>query len=67
MKRKWSVATTVELPPRLEPETDEWIWSRYALALLINRHCSEAFDDDTISDALQNVRSRIPLPYYFEH
>jgi hypothetical protein len=64
MKRKWSAATTVKLPPRLKPETDLWIWWHYSLMLLINRHVADLHDDATVSDALLNVRSRIPLPFY---
>jgi hypothetical protein len=62
-KRKWSAATTVTLSPRLTPETDEWIWWNYSLMLLINRHVADFMDDDTVSDALQKVRQRIPLPF----
>jgi hypothetical protein len=65
--RKWSTARTETLAPGLIPETDEWIWSRYALTLEINRHCAEAFDDDTVSEHLQHVRENTPLLWFFEH
>jgi hypothetical protein len=66
-KRKWITARTETLPPCIPYESDLWIWSRYALTLEINSHCAEAFDDETVSDALQKVRTRIPLIECFEH
>jgi hypothetical protein len=67
LRSKWSAARTVTLPPRLPYESDEWIWSRYSLALLINRHVADFMDDETVCDALQKVRSRIPLPDYLDN
>jgi hypothetical protein len=66
-KRKWERRRTVTLPPCLTYGTDEWIFERYAITLLINRHVAEFQTDDDVSDALQKVRSRIPLPYGFDH
>ncbi len=62
---KWSTARTETLAPGPTPETDEWIGSRYALTLEINRHCAEAFDDDTVSEHLQHVSREHPAPMVF--
>jgi hypothetical protein len=67
MKRKWSAARTVTMPRVAPYESDQWIYDRYRLALLINAHVADFQTDDEVSDALQNVRRTIPLPDFFEH
>lgn len=61
---KWKTARRATVPrPDFPRESDGWIWSRYSLYLLINRHCAEFMDDDTVSSALHKVRENIELPY----
>lgn len=44
-------------------ETDEFIWRMYSLFLLINRHVAECVDDDTVSNALRHMRTKVPIPF----
>ena len=61
--KAWRTVASVTVrngPPR---ESDQWIFEKYALFLIINRHCADCMDDDTVSDALRKVRERIELPF----
>jgi hypothetical protein len=70
VKRGWTKDRDVKVgnPSGFPLGSDGWIWWNYSLFLLINRHCADFQDDDTVSDALHTVRERIPLPYldYYE-
>lgn len=62
----WSNGAPVEISRgRFPRESDGWIWERYALYLVINRHVAEAMPDDLVSEHLQRVRENIDLPYDF--
>jgi len=56
--REWQCGGAVNLA---DANSDGAIWARLSLALLINRHCAEFWDDDTVSRQLQRLRNlRMP-------
>lgn len=59
-KRKWHAGKCVEVSGGL---TDEFIWNELSLGLIINRHCSEAWDDDLVSQELWRVWRATRLPW----
>lgn len=48
-RSKWSNVADVKLSSVSFELTDEEMWSRMANDLYINRHCPDAFDDETVS------------------
>jgi hypothetical protein len=59
---RWTIGDVQQVAGRL---TDERIWKELALGLLINRHCAEYIDDDTVSRELRRawVSHRRHLPW----
>jgi hypothetical protein len=43
--------------------TDAKIWNELCLGLVINRHCSEFFDDETVSKELRRIWATYWLPW----
>ncbi len=64
MRKQWSPMASVTIPT---PQTgDEKIWRLYSLCLVCNRHVADFMDDDDVSEALNKMRARLPLPYGFD-
>lgn len=61
--KRWSTAAIVAVPPQITGDERKFHWLR--LGLLINAHCAEAFDDDTVSEHLNQVweTQRFDLPF----
>lgn len=49
----------------LGPAGDQWVFEKYVLYLLINRHCPNCFDDNEVSVALHQLFEQQDLPYEF--
>ncbi|MGD0418460.1 MAG: hypothetical protein ABSA68_02585 [Xanthobacteraceae bacterium] len=45
------------------PSGDELIWREFSLALTINRHVADYFDDETVSQHLRHVAAQHRLPW----
>jgi hypothetical protein len=58
--RKWQAADSRNVSGGL---TDAKIWNELCLGLVINRHCSEFFDDDTVSKELRRIWATYWLPW----
>jgi hypothetical protein len=64
VKRKWETAATVAVP--LPINGDEKIWALYSLCLICNRHVADFMSDSEVSDALNKMVDRLPLPHGFD-
>jgi hypothetical protein len=63
-RKKWVTAETVAVP--LPIIGDEKIWRLYSLCLICNRHVSEFMSDSDVSEALNKMAARMPLPHGFD-
>jgi hypothetical protein len=64
MRKQWEQQRHVAVPV---PQTgDEKIWRLYSLCLVCNRHVPDYFDDDDVSEALNKMAARLPLPHGFD-
>jgi len=59
--KQWTKGTSVTLRPHRTG--DERLWWLHSLYLNINRHCEEFWDDDEVSQALNEMAERTPLPF----
>lgn len=66
----WIERDKVDLDPkgRGPVGSDAWVWHWLTLALLVNRHVPDAFDDDLVSQELDRVwhEQKYRIPFYVE-